>query len=66
MDMNFLKQKIVEKNETMDSVAKSAGMDRSTMYRKMKKGSNGFTVGEAKTIADVLQLTQNEAEKIFF
>ena len=66
MDIEKLKAKIVEKNTTVEEVAKAAGMDRSTFYRKMQPENKGFTVGEAKLIAKELEMTGEEASAIFY
>lgn len=66
MDIEKLKAKIVEKNTTVEEVAKAAGMDRSTFYRKMQPENKGFTVGEAKLIASELKMTSEEASAIFY
>ena len=66
MDIGRLKEKIIEKNTTIESVAKAVGMDRSTFYRKMQPENKGFTVGEAKLIACELEMTSEEASAIFY
>lgn len=66
MNIEKLKEKIAEKNTTIEEVAKSASMDRSTFYRKMQPGNKGFTVGEAKLIALVLEMSGDEANAIFY
>lgn len=61
-----LRGRIVEKGTTLEGVAKSIGMARSTLYRKMTN-SNGdcFTVGQVKDIMRVLDLSNEEAILIF-
>ena len=61
-----LKEKIVERNTTIEAVANAVNMDRSTFYRKMQPNNKGFTVGEAKAIALVLKMTGKEANAIFY
>lgn len=60
-----LKGLIVERGTTQQSVADSIGIDRSTFYRKMKKGGD-FSVEEAKRIKEEVPLTDSEAIEIFF
>lgn len=60
-----LKGLIVERGTTQQAVADAIGIDRSTFYRKMKKGGD-FTIGEAKKIKEELPLTDSEAIEIFF
>ncbi|MCM1057927.1 MAG: helix-turn-helix transcriptional regulator [Firmicutes bacterium] len=60
-----LKGKIAEKGLNQVILAKEAGMDKSTLSRKMKSGE-AFTIGEANKIAIILKLTKEEAMNIFF
>lgn len=64
-DVAKLKGKIVEKGLNQVTLAQKAGMDRSTLNRKMKTGE-AFTIGEANKIAIILKLTKDEAMAIFF
>ena len=64
-DVAKLKGKIVEKGLNQVILAQKAGMDRSTLNRKMKTGE-AFTIGEANKIAIILKLTKDEAMAIFF
>ncbi len=66
MNIEKLKEKIAEKKTTVEDVAKSANMDRSTFYRKLQPNSKGFTVGEAKAIALALGMNGDEANAIFY
>lgn len=59
-----LKGAIVENGTTQEELAKELGMNRSTFYRKMK--SEGFTIGEAKKIAEKIPLSDELAIEIFF
>ena len=66
MNIEKLKRKIVEKDTTIEVIAKAASMDRSTFYRKMQPDNKGFTVGEAKAIALALEMSGEEANAIFY
>ncbi len=61
-----LKEKIVEKSNTQECVARAMGIDRATFYRKMKNGGNGFTVGDIHKMIRCIPLTKEEAIDIFF
>ncbi len=65
MNVNKLKGKIVEKSMNIEAVAKSIGIDRSSLYRKLNNLEK-ITVGEAAKIKDVLDITNEEAIEIFF
>ena len=64
MNANKLKGKIVERGMTVGRLAQEVGMDRATMYRKLKDGS--FTVKEAQLIGLALGLTKQDVMDIFF
>lgn len=66
VDTQKLKGKIIEKGTTQEAVADRMGIDRTTFYRKMKKGGSGFTVGEIHKMVEVVPLTKEEAVSIFF
>ncbi len=57
---NFIKQKIIEQNTTQEALATALGIDRSTLYRKLKGGVSQLTLGEAKIIFDYLKFSESE------
>ena len=61
-----LKAKIVERDMSIEQVAKSIGIDTSTMYRKLANNGNSFTVAEATNIGLLLELNASEMNDIFF
>ena len=63
-DMNKLRGKMVEKSVTVKSLAEALGINAATLYRRLKNPDE-FTVGNVKSIAEVLQLTAEEVEYIF-
>lgn len=63
--VNRLKAKIVELETSVETVAESIGMDRSTLYRRLQTPDD-FTVGEIGMLASTLGLTCEEAQSIFF
>ena len=65
INTNKLKGLIVERCTTQQAVADSIGIDRSTFYRKMKKGGD-FSIEEAKKMKQEIPLTDQEAIEIFF
>ena len=56
INTNKLKGLIVERGTTQQAVADSIGIDRSTFYRKMKKGGD-FSIEEAKKMKQEIPLT---------
>ena len=65
INTNKLKGLIVERGTTQQAVADSIGIDRSTFYRKMKKGGD-FSIEEAKKMKQEIPLTDQEVIEIFF
>ncbi len=66
MKSQMLKKKISDAGVTMDSAASAAGMDRSTLYRKLKRDCNTFTVEEMNKLVAFIHLSAEEASQIFF
>lgn len=65
MNVQKLRGKMTEMMVTQADLAEATGLNRSTINRKLKTGED-FTVKEANIIADLLQLTADEAMIIFF
>ena len=61
-----LRGKMVEKNITIENLAKRLGMNRSTLYRKLNKDADTLLVKEANAIVTELGLSADEAMAIFF
>ena len=65
-NVDKLKGAIKEKRLTPEKVAESIGIDKSTMYRKLSNGGEDFTIKQADAITQILGLTGDEAQAIFF
>lgn len=65
MDVNKLKGKIVEKGMNVETVAERIGVDRSSLYRKLNNFEK-ITIGEANKLKEVLALSDEDANTIFF
>lgn len=65
VNVNKLKGKIVEKGMNVETVAKRIGIERSSLYRKLNNFEK-ITIGEARKLKDVLELSDEEASAIFF
>lgn len=61
-----LRGKMVEKNITIENLAKRLGMNRSTLYRKLNNDADALLVKEANAIVTELGLSADEAMAIFF
>lgn len=64
-NMQLLKAKIRERAMTQAQVAAAIGMDESTLSRKLKTDGLSFSIGEMHKLAALLQLTAEEATRIF-
>jgi DNA-binding phage protein len=63
-DNEMLLSKIKESGMTMTAVAKKTGIDRTTLYNRLK-GIGEFTASEIVSLSNVLHLTKPERDKIF-
>ncbi len=61
-----LKGKIVEKGMTVTKLAEKIGIDRATLYRKLRNNGDTMLVKDANAIVSELKLTSDEAVAIFF
>lgn len=66
IDVQRLKDTVAEKNTTLEAVAMILGIDRSTLYRKLKRGKTGLTVYDAQKISSFLELSLDESLAIFW
>lgn len=64
MNINKLKGKITENGLNVETLAKSIGINRASMYRKLNNAEK-ITIGEARKIKVALNLTADEASEIF-
>lgn len=53
------------KGVTQEELAQKAGISRATFNRRIKNGGVDFTLSEVKRIKSALELTDEEAVKIF-
>lgn len=66
IDVQRLKDTVAAKNTTLEAVAMILGIDRSTLYRKLKRGKTGLTVYDAQKISSFLELSLDESLAIFW
>ena len=66
VDIQKLKGRIVEKSKNVNDVAKEIGIDKSTLYRKIKSNGSSLTIKEVTAIAKCLQLNYDDIKAIFF
>lgn len=63
VDINKLNGKIVERETTKEAIADEIGIDRSTFYRRLKRGK--LLIGDMHKMCEVLHLSTSEAIEIF-
>lgn len=61
-----LRGKMVEKNVSVEYLAEKLCVDKSTLYRRLGRKGETFTIKEANIITKELNLTKAEAVEIFF
>lgn len=62
----LLRGKMVERAVSPEALAKRLNIDKSTLYRRLSREGESFTVREANLIVAELQLTKEESMAIFF
>ena len=65
MNIRKLKAAMVERGINTAQLADRIGVNRSTLYRRIATQGRGFTIGEAESIAAVLNLSPAESTAIF-
>jgi DNA-binding phage protein len=66
VNVNMLKGKIIQSGRNITMLANEIGLDRATLYRRLQNGGRTMLVKDAKNIANVLGLTAEEVNSIFF
>lgn len=64
MNLAEFKAEMIRQNKSVSELAKSISVSVATFYKKQK--NNSFTIGEIKTIANELSLSESVMFKIFF
>lgn len=68
MNINKLRARFVENGLSTEDVARQMGIDRSTLYRKMRgrDGRTTLTISDAQKLAQILGLSPQDINDIFF
>ena len=66
VNVQKLRGKMTECGITVEGLADIMGMDRATLYRRLERKGENFTIKEADIIAKALNLDVEEANAIFF
>jgi predicted transcriptional regulator len=65
MDLKYLCSKVDEIKIPITTIAEKMGISRQTLYLKMN-GKREFKTSEITNLCDILRLTNEEKERIFF
>lgn len=65
LNVDKFKGKVVEKGFTLGTFCDAVDIPRTTLYRRLTKGGDDFTIGEVKKIVNGLNLSNTEAIEIF-
>jgi len=65
LNVDKFKGKVVEKGFTLGTFCDAVDIPRVTLYRRLTKGGDDFTIGEVKKIVNSLELSNTEAIEIF-
>ena len=63
-DFEMLLSKIEQSGMTMVAIAEKSGIDRATLYNRLK-GKGEFTASEIVSLSNVLHLSKPDRDKIF-
>lgn len=66
VNLKKLKLKLKEKGLSVEDVSKTMGINRATLYRKIKNDGETFTVRDIDNLSRILGLQVNEINEIFF
>ena len=66
MNVKLLTKKIRDGKIKINDLAKKLSIDRSTFYRKLENDGEKFTIKDILILKDYLNLTNEEANSIFF
>lgn len=66
VDVPKLRGKMAEKELNIEKLAAEIGMNKATLYRKMADNGENFSIKEADSLSNALNLNIEEKCKIFF
>lgn len=64
-NLELLKKVLDESGMTMTAIAEKSGILKATLYNRLK-GVGEFTASEITSLTNVLHLTKQQRDKIFF
>lgn len=66
MNVNKIRAKMLESNISVEQLAKMIGMNRATLYRKLREDGKTLSIAEATLMAKILKFSADDFNTIFF
>lgn len=66
VNVERLREEMRKKSVTADAAAAAMGIDVATYYRRMNRQGTKFTVEEVSKLSELLNLSPNTMQEIFF
>lgn len=66
VNVNKIRAKMLESDISVEKLAEMIGMNRATMYRKLKEDGKTLSIAEATLIAKILKFSAEDFNTIFF
>ncbi len=65
-DYDMIKKYAAMRNTTLEAIADVAGIDRSTLYRRLRRGISSLSVGQATAICNYLDIPKCTVMSMLF
>lgn len=66
INKNLFKSKLVARGFNVTTFAQAIGVDRNTLYRRLRNDAEKLQVGDIKKMVQLLDLTAEDVIEIFF
>lgn len=61
-----IKGRIISQGLSVSKVSEMLGINKSTMYKKLKDDGETFTIKEVRKLSEILKLSLDDVNRIFF
>lgn len=66
VNIQLLQDRIDDSGITMTALSRKTGVNRATLYNRLKGRHGEFTVSQISSLSEALHLTEDERNEIFF
>lgn len=66
VNVDRLREALAKEGVTVEQAAQAVGVDRATLYRRLAANGARFTLDEVEKLANLLNLSRTDMERIFF